>query len=285
MFTFLFICLFLLGEDVSNFGKFKPAYRAKKASVFGGKFLMALRKNPGTCTLTLQDLTEVTREPWQDAFSSVNNLRGWEKTGVCPFTRCVQFKLAAKEVIYARKTGNLRFKHTPPTESLSIEDAFNLCADASAASSFCLGLESSSSSNDEEDLGEERVGRVTKGSKRFSSAQVWDKGPLTEGEGCALIKEREKEKNELANEKKRKKLEKSETADKKRISCQEMGKAILEEVDNGKKCFTKLSVNQIDACMIFYNQPIVKGKAADKSAALLAYRVHRSTTLNAMNPQ
>lgn len=61
------------GEDNSNFGKFKSAYRAKKASMFGEKFLTAQRKNPGTCALTLQDLTEITRESWQDALSSVSN--------------------------------------------------------------------------------------------------------------------------------------------------------------------------------------------------------------------
>ena len=237
--------------------------------------MQSIRFNPGRCSLTLQHLTEVTREPWQKAFNRENNLAGWKKTGVFPFTRQVQYQYKAKELASNQKTGHLRYQYLPPPSELS---AFNACTDVLLPKPIVHPILTGDDLVRSADEVDERV-EITMVSKQFSSACVWNLGPLTNGNGLAIIKQRAKEKNDEDIERKRKYAERTDISEQKRICSHEMGKTTIYDLDNGKLSFDKLTVCQIDACMIYYNLPIITGKVAVKSDALRAARVRRSIVL------
>jgi len=82
------------GEDVANFGPFKDALE-KSRSAF------ATKKSDGKSVrkpLCLDDMMEIAMGPWETAFSVRHNRRGWEVTGLFPYTRCVEHELRKSEV-------------------------------------------------------------------------------------------------------------------------------------------------------------------------------------------
>ena len=81
----------LQGEDVVHFLKFKGAYQQAKILKLGQKILQ------GQCRLTITDLLDIARAPWEEAFSLANCLKAWEAIGVSPFTRCVYWDLKQAE--------------------------------------------------------------------------------------------------------------------------------------------------------------------------------------------
>ena len=95
-----------------------------------------------------------------------------------------------------------------------------------------------------------------------------------------IVKKRAKDKYDGLVEKKRKLDEKTQVAESKQIINHEQGKTIIRDLDSGILPFGKLTVCQLDACMTFYNLPVVKGKVALKSAALFQARVQRSSVLH-----
>lgn len=81
----------LQGEDVVHFREFKGAYHQAKMVKLGQKVLR------GVCKLTVGDLLDVARAPWEAAFSQANTLKAWAEIGVSPFTRCVYWDLVAAQ--------------------------------------------------------------------------------------------------------------------------------------------------------------------------------------------
>lgn len=75
------------GEDVVHFRKFKDMYHQSKMTKLGQKVLQ------GTYKLTVADLLDVCRVPWETAFNQANTLRAWEEIGVNPFTQKVYWDL------------------------------------------------------------------------------------------------------------------------------------------------------------------------------------------------
>jgi hypothetical protein len=81
------------GEDVANFGPFKTKLDKSKSD-------FVKKKNNGktdTTPLTVNEMMEIAKAPWMAAFSTANNKAGWAKTGLYPYTRCVEHMLRAAE--------------------------------------------------------------------------------------------------------------------------------------------------------------------------------------------
>ena len=208
-----------------------------------------------------------------------NNLAGWKKTGVFPFSRCVQVRLKAEELAKSRSTGHLRRKYVPPP---SVETAFNTCADAllAAQNSRPNAIPDGEQLSDADTSDAEIEAVLSRKTTQFSSAQLFTLGPVTGGKGLEIVKQRAKDKNDGLVEKKRKLDERTQIAESKQIINHEQGKTIIRDLDSGILPFSKLTVCQLDACMTFYNLPVVKGKVALKSAALFQARVQRSSVLH-----
>ncbi|KAK3284999.1 hypothetical protein CYMTET_7374 [Cymbomonas tetramitiformis] len=81
------------GEDVVNFGKFKPLFRTAKAH----RLLEKLNTGSKTLFLDMGDLMPCTAAAWEAAFSKKENTKAWAAIGVNPFTRCVYWELRRKE--------------------------------------------------------------------------------------------------------------------------------------------------------------------------------------------
>ena len=78
--------------DVVQFKKFKALERKAKHTLFVQRVLTDPKAR-----LTKEDITLVTKEPWEEAFSVENNKKGWAQIGLNPFNRRVQWELLAKE--------------------------------------------------------------------------------------------------------------------------------------------------------------------------------------------
>ena len=109
-------------------------------------------------------------------------------------------------------------------------------------------------------------------SKRFSSAQVFKFGPITEGLGLAMIRERDKIKRELDDSRKKRSQERLDSDNKKRMERNELGRILVIDLDSSLKVVAELTVHQLDSCMLFYHEPLCKGKHAEKITALLSCR-------------
>ena len=81
----------LQGEDVVHFGIFKPEYHRAKVTALAKKVLA------GTYKLSVQDLLQVAKAPWEKAFNMHNGLKAWDAIGVSPFTMRVYWDLLAAQ--------------------------------------------------------------------------------------------------------------------------------------------------------------------------------------------
>jgi len=80
----------LQGEDVVHFNLFKDLYVQSKLLKLGAKIFK------GTYKLTVGDMLDVVREPWQIAFNQANCLKAWSEIGVSPFNQRVLWELREK---------------------------------------------------------------------------------------------------------------------------------------------------------------------------------------------
>ncbi|KAK3241410.1 hypothetical protein CYMTET_48826 [Cymbomonas tetramitiformis] len=83
------------GEDVINFGTFKPLFRTAKAN----RLLEKLNTGSKKLFLDMGDLMPCTTAAWEEDFSKEENRKAWAKIGVNPFTRCVYWELRGKEEV------------------------------------------------------------------------------------------------------------------------------------------------------------------------------------------
>ncbi|KAK3283777.1 hypothetical protein CYMTET_8542 [Cymbomonas tetramitiformis] len=83
------------GEDVINFGTFKPLFRTVKAN----RLLEKLNTGSKKLFLDMGDLMPCTTAAWEEAFSKEENRKAWAKIGANPFTRCVYCELRGKEEV------------------------------------------------------------------------------------------------------------------------------------------------------------------------------------------
>ena len=181
-------------------------------------------------------MTSITSKAWTESFSSANNLKGWEKTGVYPFTRCVQKKIASQELENHRKTGHLRYKHAPPTTNMPLDSAFNMCANA-------LATPGPTTQDSEDDDGTEEGMK-----SHFSSAFLWDLGPVTSTKALTIVKERHLAKVFSDTEKKRKAEQKNDEVSIKRVKLHEIGRDLVDSLNAGTKTEATLTCDQLDAC-------------------------------------
>lgn len=82
--------------DIQQNPAFKKAERKAKALLMTQR-LLDPKLGPNKAKLSREDITFITKRPIEQAMSKENNLRGWARIGISPFTRRVYWELLAKE--------------------------------------------------------------------------------------------------------------------------------------------------------------------------------------------
>ena len=80
-------------EDVGTFSVFKPLFNAAKVKYFSEQFMSTGRKN-----LHNGDLIKILTVPWMVATAPDVTRAAWEKCGIVPFNRELQYKKEAEEL-------------------------------------------------------------------------------------------------------------------------------------------------------------------------------------------
>ena len=173
----------LQGEDVKNFKNIKADLEISKGNVLSKLHIEAKKKREKPpSSLGLKYLVRVVKPVWESHFSKSNNLKAWERIGVQPFTRCVYWQLLEEEERAAK-------------------------AVTEAELNFAAAKEVAFGTTEDEDLEDEDEDPALKKATIFSSAQMWDKGPITEDDGREMVAQNTatiKEKRKEAEEKKAK---------------------------------------------------------------------------------
>lgn len=81
------------GEDLVNYMVFKSQFHRRKAVVLSEK----ISKLGRIVGLHRTDLLDCIKDPWEKAFSFENNMSGWSKEGIIPFTRAPYHEALAQE--------------------------------------------------------------------------------------------------------------------------------------------------------------------------------------------
>jgi hypothetical protein len=92
-------------EDFQNFAQFQPAHDKAKMEMQVSKVealsaagtALSAANYAKEAQLTLAEGLECAKIPWQNAFAPPNNIKGWAKEGVVPFTMKVAWDMLAEE--------------------------------------------------------------------------------------------------------------------------------------------------------------------------------------------
>ena len=230
-----------------SFAVFKRLYRQKKAKMFRSRFLSKKRSNSANATLNIYDSFLFTKDPWEEAFARNNNEAAWRKTGIYPFSRCVQHRLKAKEV--AKKLVNARFTYRHNnTPIMTVEEALVACLD-----------------QEEEEVDPSVEVAADAASLKVISTNMWKLGPVTTGVGIDMVRGQHVRQLATAEEKKRKAEDKTSAEDAKRVKLFVQGKAVIARLDANETQVDKLTVSDLDACLVVFGLTCKgKGLRAEK---------------------
>ena len=173
------------GEDVCNFAVLKSRIRQEKAR--------ALTENitsTGNYRLESKDFMRVVAPAWNAAFARDVNIKAWQKTGLCPFTRSVLFTLKEREALASDTCRSANIDYTP-------------------ISSLGARLQVHHASGDLDD-DEPDDSALTTG--RISSAQLYAMGPVTSDRAFNILATRADVKSKAEQEKKDKEMARKEKA-------------------------------------------------------------------------
>ena len=160
------------GEDVTSFALFKPELRREKSRV-----LTRNVEQTGFYGLRSTDFMKVVTPAWNHAFQKLNNLKGWAKTGISPFTRLVYHELKQSEACANTIASSSNIDYTP-LQSLTGRH---------------VAVDDDSTEEEQDDEIAVRTGRL-------SSAQLYSLGPVTSDEAFGIVKEKVESKRKLAEE-------------------------------------------------------------------------------------
>ena len=196
------------GEDIVNYMVFKPAFAREKHLVLREK----ITKQGRITSLDKTDLVRCTKGPWEKAFSYSNNMSGWAKEGIIPFTRAPMHEAIAAEkaVELARKNSNGNcLEHA----KAKLADVFVGCAEAEEYQAMT-----------QEELLKElletkaKLDAVTKKKNtRLTSARLFGiKGGVSADEAYELVKKQDENRSAANDAKQKRKIVRDEQLHKKR---------------------------------------------------------------------
>ena len=152
-------------EDLINFGTLLPLFRERKHSQLASNAMWF-----GETKLVISDFEDCIREPFYAAFCPAKNQSAWAHAGYYPFTMRPYWLLRAEEERKAKAEGtaglkvNLIPKMIRKRTQAEVNSRVDEAQDAAAAPT-----------------------RSTKKTARTTAADVWDRGPITAGEGKQIL--------------------------------------------------------------------------------------------------
>lgn len=180
------------GEDVSNFEVLKSEVRVRKS-----KMLLSNIQKKQLYRLQNSDFMKIVAPAWDAAFSTQRNLKGWERTGLNPFTRIVMHDLFDEEERKKSTTTVAPLDYSRMDRAQEREDE----AEEMDDSALLTG--------------------------RISSAQLHALGPITGDRAYAIVKgrhDKKQEESDKAKEAKEARAEKARAAD---AALEAEGKSLL----------------------------------------------------------
>ena len=216
------------GEDTVKFPCFKTGYRKRKHEVLYQKILT------GVYRLSLHDLGNIIKGPWEEAFSRDKNHKAWASIGVVPFDRRVMWDLRAKET--RRAAASLKVDLDPKVLNV-----------------HCM-LAPREVQN--EGVEEEDTVRRT----RVTSAQVFASGPATSNTFFALVKENRAKVEAERLEAETRRQHRDEEASRKHTAACILAVNLVPTL-TAAPMVAKLSVPALASILLLLKLPPLKGKS------------------------